>query len=333
MKIGMIARADNSGLGTLSRQYGEHLEPTKVLIVQNGKFPIFPERYDHAETRVVDHNKSISKDDMEWLLKDIDVLFSIETFYNWGLVIEARKKKVKTALLTMCEMMQAIQEIDPDLYICPSKLDLQMVEGNRVYLPAPIDTERIVWKERKTAKTFIHVGSHGGMSLRKGTHLLLAAMPFVKSDIKLIIYTWLDFETNDPRIEIKRVQFKNYWQLYDEGDAIIYPQDYNGICLPVVEAFSSGMGVFSTDIFPFNEYLPNDLLFKPHKMYRTAAAIGLKEVDAAIIRSEDIAAKIDEYAGQDISKYSKMGKEWAEDHSWKVWKPKYLKTLKNLCEK
>ena len=155
-------------------------------------------------------------------------------------------------------------------------------------------------------------------------------MKYVKSDIKLIIYSWKNLSTQDPRVLIRKVNFRNYWQIWREGDALVYPQDYNGICLPVVEALASGMAVISTDIFPFNEYLPKDLLFKPRKMYRTRADKGLLEVDAAIISPKDIAQKIDFIANKDISEYSEYGRKWAEKNNWFSLLPKYEKALQEL---
>lgn len=197
-------------------------------------------------------------------------------------------------------------------------------------IPVPVATDRLLWNERKTAHTFIHSASHGGMSGRKGTQLFLDAIPMVKSDVKFIIYSWRPFESNDPRLEVKVQNFKNYWQMWREGDVLVYPQDYNGICLPIIEAMTSGLGVITTDIYPFNEYMPKELLFKPRSMYKTRAAPSLMETDAARIDPRDIAAKIDEWANRDISRFSKYGKEWGEQNNWETLGPKIAETLENL---
>ena len=52
MNIGMICRADNSGLGSLSREFANHINPKKVLIVANGVFKTFRERYARFETQI-----------------------------------------------------------------------------------------------------------------------------------------------------------------------------------------------------------------------------------------------------------------------------------------
>lgn len=332
MKIGLIARSCNSGLGTLSWEFARHLRPEKVLLVENGVFRTFPERFYEFETRQVPAHHTITPELQDWILGDMDLLLSIETFYNWEIVKNAKAQGVKTALLTMFEMTPERLQVRPDMFLCPSKLDYQVFPEPKVYLPVPFDTERLIWRERKKAKVFIHTASHGGMNMRKGTPLLLEAMKYVKSDIELIIYSWLDFKSSDSRVKIKTVNFQNYWQLWREGDVLVYPQDYNGICLPVQEAFCSGLGVITTDIYPFNEYLPKDLLFQPKEFYDTRAASGLIKVKAAKIDPVAIAEKIDEIANKDISKYSRLGKEWAEKNSWNVLLPKYLEVFNVLCE-
>jgi len=330
-KIAFIARADNSGLGTLSREFARHLKPVKVLIVQNGVYQVFPERYSDFPNRIVPSNKTMSQEDKDWLLDGADVLLTLETFYDWGIIKDCRARGVKTALYTMFEMTRAELPMHPDLFICPSKLDVEYFkEYNHVFLPPPIATDRIIWKKRERANHFIHVASHGGINLRKGTIDLLDAMKLVKSDIKMTIYTWRDFTCDDLRVEIKKVEFKNYWQLWREGDVLVYPQGANGIALPVIEAMSSGMAVLTTDAFPFNEYVPKDLLFKPERSYKTVIFTGLMEVEDYVMSPKNIAEKIDFIAGKDITEYSEYGRKWAEENSWDKLLPKYNEALNSL---
>ncbi len=226
MKIGLIVRTGNSGLGTLSWEFANHLKPHKVLMLENGAFKAFPERYAAFANRQTMVG-SITNDDMNWLTDDIDVLVSIETFYDDILLALARKKGVKTALVTMCEMTEERMLIKPDLFICPSLLDFDMMPDPKVYIPIPFNTDKLVWKERKIAKTFVHTASHGGVNGRKGTALLLEATRYITKPIKLIISTWQTIINTDSRVEIRLVNYKNYWQCWKEGDVVVYPQNYN----------------------------------------------------------------------------------------------------------
>lgn len=327
MRIALIARMDNSGLGTLSWEFARHLKPAKILLVSNGVHQTFPNRYADFDTKTFRNYE-----DFQWLLTDVDVLFSIETFYDWSVVKLARQKGVKTVLYTMYEMSPDPIPLHPDLYLCPSKLDVEYFKNwNHVYLPTPLADDRLQWKQHRIAHTFMHTASHGGMSGRKGTQLFIDAMQYVKSDVKFLINSWKPIGVSDKRAEVRVVNYKNYWQAWQEGDVLVYPQDYNGICLPIVEAMACGLGVITTDIFPFNEYMPKRGLFKPESMYRTRAAPKLQETEAAKINPLTIAEKIDELANADILDMSLYGKEYARKHSWKKLLPDYLKVFKTLC--
>ena len=333
IKIGLIARSDNSGLGTLSWEFARHIKPHKILLVENEVYRTFPERFKDFNTKSVD--RQMTQELKEWLTDGIDILLTLETFYDWSIIHTCREKKVKSVLYTMYEMTRDPVPMHPDWYLCPSKLDYEVFKDRDhvKYLPVPVATDRIIWKQRTHANHFIHSASHGGIKFRKGTPMLLEAMKSVKSDIRLTIYSWQPFTTIDPRVEVKVVNFKNYWQIWREGDVLVYPQDYNGIALPVVEALASGLGVMTTDIFPFNEYVPNGMLFGHDGLYRTRAGVGLIPTDAARMNPKYIAEKIDEWAGKDISELSLYGKEWAEQNSWSALLPKYVQFFQEVASR
>ena len=326
MKIAAILRSDNSGLGSMSREFAENLRPHKIALVQNGVFNTFPERYSEFDCRTVRTNSDF-REIRDWLLEDVDVVVAIETPYDWQVFSDAKRKGVKSALITMVEMQDRTLRFPPDLYICPSKLDYQEMPDEKVLMQWPVNTDKLIWKKREKAHTFVHSASHWGIDGRKGTNHVIEAMRYVKSDIKLKVYSWQQVEVDDPRIEIIVQNFKNYWQMWREGDVLIYPQNFNGICLPIVEAMSSGLGVITTDIFPFNEYMPKRLLFKPGATYKTRISPRTIEVDAVEIDPKEIAKKIDEIANKDISDVSLYGKEWAEKNSWNKLKKEWLKIL------
>ncbi len=339
MRLGMVCRYDNSGLGSLAFEFSRHLNPAKVLLVENGVFQTFPDRYAAFQTNAVPAGHSPTSAQLDWLFDGIDVLLSFETFYFDELVTEAKKRGVKTVLMTMCELQPTHPTTKPDHYLCPSELDLAIYtkhfpEVPATFLPVPVATDRLVWRERTKAKHFIHTASHGGIDGRKGTSLIIDAMQYVKSDIKLTIYSWMPiWKRDDPRIEVKNVNFKNYWQCWKEGDVLIYPQSGNGICLPIVEAMSSGLGVITTNLFPFNTYFPKELLFEPKSVSIRAFGNGLIPVEVADFDPHTLAAKIDAVAGMDLTKVSHQGEFWAGQNSWDAWEDEYLKFFDSLCLK
>lgn len=318
MQIGSIIRADNSGLGTLAREFYDNEIINKVIICPNNVYQSFSERFSNSR-------QDLTVENINWLLKDLDILFCFETPFRWSIVAEAKKRGIKTILMPMHEGLSERIPIDFDLYVCPSVLEMDLDIEPKIFLPVPVNTNRIKWKLRKKAKVFIHNSGHGGISMRNGTLELIQAMKYVKSDIKLIIRSQhYQFETNDKRIECRYENIKDYWNLWDEGDVFIFPEKFNGLSLPVQEAFASGMCVMTTNKEAFN-FLPKEPLLKPKEWKKIMIA---RQVDCASYDPKEIAESIDKIANTDITKYSLAGKEWAEQNNWGKLKDKYLK----LCD-
>ncbi len=332
MKIGFIARYDNSGLGILSLEFMQQMQPHKTLAVANGVYKTFPERLEGYDCRQTSRN--ISDDDVDWLLEGIDVLVAVETTYAREVFLKARKKGVKSVLIPMYESLgesNSYTSDSPDLYICPSLLDFRSVNDRKILLPFPVNREKVKFIQREKAQIFLHNAGHGGMASRNGTTELLEAIPMIQNkDILIVINSQTPIECNDPRVKINVGNVRNYWDMWREGDVFVFPEKFNGLSLPVNEALSSGMVVMSTNRYPFNEWIPREPLIEAVRELRVKVSARL--VDYAIIKPEAIANKIDEFAMQDISELSKQSDKIAESISWKKLKPEYIKVLENLCK-
>ena len=286
--IGLIARADNSGLGTCSWELANHIVFDQIQLVKR-KFDWFPERFYNVVDRLT-----------------TDIVVAVETPYDWNIF-----KNHKGVLIPMYECTPYPFPVMPDLVIAPSLLDAKFY-GSK-FLPFPINRKVLPFKERKEANVFVHNTGHGGLGSRNGTKDLLDAMQYVKSDIKLIVNTQIPFTTNDPRVVVKIHDAKYYWENWDEGDVFIFPEKFNGLSLPIQEAMSIGMPIMSTDRYPFNAYLPKELLIPVKSYEKKKISITFK---SAVLDPKDIASKIDEWAGKDISKYSQQMDALAQGMSW-----------------
>lgn len=333
MKIGLVARADNSGLGILSEAFYKHLPIAKVMVVANNVYEIHPERFPGALIC------KIGTPDLEEIgefLKDIDLVLTFETPYNWNLFSEARKRGIKTILIPNYEWLPPTIPVVPDLFICPSKLDYDEIvnnsafgnKDNAIYLPIPIDRERTPFKLRKKAETFLFNNGHGGYMDRNSSKELFEAISLIKKDIKFKIHSQVYFSDviNDSRVEVIYGDIP-YEELYSEGDIFLFPHKFDGLSLPIQEALSAGLPIISTDIYPHNAYLPKEWLFKPEIMTKIFIK---REMDMAIINPVKLAKKIEEWAGKDIEEESKKADRLAEKWSWKNLKDKYLEAFKNV---
>lgn len=331
MRIGTILRADNSGLGTLSQMFDEHIGFSKALVLDNGKYKAFPDRFPNA--KVV---RKIGREEADWLLTGIDLLLCFETPYDWELFRLARKRGVKTALIPMYECEPKPLPVYPDALICPSLLDYDVFKSEAKdkslveYLPIPIDRAKVPFRQRSKALVFQHNAGHGGIIGRNGTTELLAAIPMLKSDAKVIIYSQKHIDFSHPKCEIRVGNFAHYSDMWGDNDVFVFPHKFDGLSLPINEALSSGMPVLSTAIYPFTKWLPKEWFFGPSELMEIRAWD--RFVDVAVIEPHTLAHAIDSWYGRDIAKDSSVANQLAEKMSWQVLKPKYLQLFSKICK-
>ena len=175
----------------------------------------------------------------------------------------------------------------------------------------PVD---IKWRLRQKAKVFIMNAGNGGLGGRNGTKELIEAMRYVKSPITLLIRSQIPikvpFDDERIKIEIGTISKERLWS---EGDVFIFPEKFNGLSLPLQEAFVSGMLVMAGDRFPMNEWLPKEPLIPVSHYTKERYAVTF---DCAQYDPKVIASTIDAWYDTDIEKYSLLGKEFGEKNSW-----------------
>ena len=299
---GSIVLATNQGLGILAKQFYDNGVIDKVYIhkhsTRENHYDWFPNRVDRVDD-----------------LLDCDKLIFFETCFDWTIIPKARAKGIKTIFVPMYECTPYPLPYCPDIVISPSLLDLKYYPDSK-FIQIPVKEK---WRLREKAQVFVFNAGNGGLGGRNGTKELLEAMKYVKSPIKLIVRSQVPItEYKDPRIEYQIGDCKDLW---GEGDVFIFPEKFNGLSMPIQEAFASGMMIMSTDRFPMNTWLPTEPLI-PVKSYKKEF-ISVK-FDMAVIDPKDIAKTIDAWYNKDITKFSLLGKEFGEINSWdnlkKVWR-------------
>lgn len=311
--IGAVVVATDQGLGYLAKAFFDNGLIHKVFIHQHSS------RENHTDW----YPESAVVQSAQELLKQCDTLLFFETPFSWKLIPMAREAHVKTVLMPMYECTQYPLPYEPDKIICPSPLDMQFYEGKGEYIPVPVDVK---WRLRRKARVFVHNAGNGGLGGRNGTRELLQAMQYVKKPIKLIIRSQVPMISrppDDPRVEF-RIGTVSPEELWDEGDVFVFPEKFNGLSLPLQEAFASGMMVMATHRFPNTTYLPKEPLIPVASYKKEMIAV---EFDSAVIESKKLAAVLDRWYDKDIEAFSLLGKEYAQKNSWKILKEKYEAVL------
>jgi hypothetical protein len=323
MKVGSLVYATNQGLGILAKSFVENGIITDPFVIEHAHHENHFEWYPGAE-RCHIHKFHHAK--VENFCKKMDIMFFFETPFDWNLIRVCNTLGVKTVLMPMYECMPK-EFPRPDLIINPSLLDQQYPEG--VFIPVPVS---VPWTQRTKADVFVHNAGFGGLKGRNGTRELLEASKLLKSDARILIRSQKPLEVA-PRKYLNcviRTETVPYADLYKFGDVFIFPEKFNGLSLPLQEAYVSGMMVMSTNRFPMNTWLPNEPLIPPLTYHVSSISGRCNEFLEAEVCPETIAQWVDDWYGEDITKYSNSGKSFAEVRSWDNLKSVYKEHLENL---
>lgn len=328
MRVGTLCFATDQGLGILAKSFYDHDIVTDVLVIRHGRHPEHDEWYPDSP-RIGNLKSREDIKTIEDFCSSMDVMLFFETPFLWSLLNYCHVEGVATALMPMYECTPSVLPAQPDQFICPSLLDLRYFPNRSTFIPVPVP-DSIKWRQRTRAEVFIHRAGHGGLAGRNGTAEVIEAWKYVKSDIRLVLYSQGQIQSKglDPRIEL-RIGTLPYETLWDDGDVLLFPERHNGLSLPLQEAYAAGMLVMAGDRFPMNTWLPREPLIPIAKYTRHRIGPPYLEYDRAEYDPLIIASKVEEWYKKDISALSLTGKEWGEMNSWKVLKPLYLNLLES----
>jgi len=271
--------------------------------------------------------------EIDWLLDDIDVVLTIETPYNWSLITKAKEKGVKSVIAPNYEWIPKIIPANPDLWLCYNLLCYDYAPEPKVYVPQPIDTEQFKFKKRKKAKVFLFNNGNGGVHGRNCADEFIQAIPFIKSDIKIIINSQVPLRPiNDNRVQVN-IGTQKLEDIWKEGDVFVHIRKFGANSLPINEAIAQGMPIIGVDRKPENLMIPKRFLIEPEGVYSFECREDVRPVEACVVNPIKIAEKIDEIANTDISKESELMRDLAEKLSWKNQLDNWLKVLRDLCQK
>lgn len=334
MRIGTICYCTDQGIAHLAKDFYDHGVITDVAIFHHSAHENHPEWYPPG-TLVIAKRPFDWPEIRDWM-RQLDAMLFFETPFDWDVIGWLREQKIKSAVMPMYECMPKSIPHQPDLWLCPSKLDLAYYPPPRGrYIPVPVAEP---WSLRTKALRFLHNGGHLGLHGHKGTRELLLAMEHVKSPIELTIRAQDGFGLEkilrevhsrtlvDDRLTIDTDK-RSRVGLFDGFDVYVAPEKYNGLSLPLQEARAAGMLVMTSDRFPHNDWLPNGPLIPVKRYFTTHISGRCNDFEEAVIEPQAVAAKIDEWFGQDITALSRSGQLWADNHSWNNLKPLYLEAL------
>jgi hypothetical protein len=314
VRLGIIARSDNTGLGNQTRELVKMLNPTKILLIDSSHFngnQQHPEWYSEYNVTTTKYGMA-SKEEAYEFLNDLDVVISCEIFYHNSFINMAKKRKVKTILQYNYEFLDYLVNPDvelPDILVSPSLWNFEDVvnkfsdRAKVIHLPPPTSVDLFSNAKNinisKTHRKILHIGGKAAVKDRNGTNTVIEMLNYSKADYELVIksQTPLDIKCDDPRLTIDTSNPETRESLYEGYDAVILPRRYAGLCLPMNEALLASLPVFMTNISPNNSILPDQWLVDSKKIDRlmTRTMLDVYEGDAKML-----AKLVDHYYDSDI---------------------------------
>lgn len=344
MRLGIIARSEDRGLGLQSWEACRHLNPERVLLVepQPARWTRHRERYEGFDTtRVKWDGRTLHEGVCRQWLNGLDVVYTAETPYDERLPGWASDAGCAVVVHANPEMLADRSARNRWVtWWAPTRWRLtQLPFGTRV-VPMPVATDRIPVNPGNADRpvTFLHTAGHEAAWDRNGTRLVADAVRDLTVECRVRV---VGQDGNLPRVharsglpvevELTPGGVADYWDLYAGADVLVLPRRYGGLCLPVQEALAAGVAVVMSDVSP-NEMWPGPRLpASGFQKFRTRCGdVAVYDTDPADLTAvmEKLAVDRDLLAGLRCEAL-----EWAGRHSWESLLPVWEKELAKACRR
>lgn len=337
LRIGVLARSEDRGLGIQTWEVCRHLSPDRVLLVDmgelSGHFEQHPERYEpHWPTMHVPQDELGDREVVRPLVEGLDVIYFAETCYRWPFLTHAHA----AGCATVCHLNPEfyghhidLHEPRPTQWWLPSSWlqhGAHLPEDAKLMpLPVPLDRwphSAPLWDGTRPLR-ILHVSGHGAMGDRNGTRLLLAAIKEVKRPIEVTVTTQDNAMPSPGRLP-PHVKYKltrgtrDYWRLYEGHDVLVMPRRYGGLCLPIIEASGAGLGIVMSDTAPNRPDYPG-LVVAGWEGSMMKAKCG--DLATFTVDGNSLARCLDHLSENpaEVQQLQARARAWARLNSWDKW--------------
>lgn len=275
-KLGLIAFANNGGLGAQTRRLAQMLKPELVMIIDSSGFSQNKDQhfdwykdYPHFISNGFPNNEQVHK-----FLQNLTHVFTCENPYNFGLVYWGQKQGTKIYCQSnyeFCDNLDKPWLPVPDKFLMPSywkvyEMQKRFGKDKVEYLPPPMNPDefrepRDINMARVGKKPrFLHIVGTVASLDRNGTLDLLDSVKLAKGDFDLVIrcqhQLQMEYFLDDPRVTYDLNDVEKNSDLYSDFDALLLPRRWGGLSLTTNEALMSGLPVIMPDISPNMQLLP-----------------------------------------------------------------------------
>lgn len=331
MKIGLLVRADNGGLGAQSLEFAQNLPIHSTLVVSlgdKGRGKARELQWENPFYVTGPHIEDVPTVDA--FLEDLDVVISIETFYGSLVLDRARKFHIRTVRYSNPELYKAEGE---DRVVVPTDWLLHKMPGAteviRQGMTLAPDIDDLV--RTGPAKTLMHFTAPAMLD-RNGSASFHAALAHTKQRFDVKVY--------GPRTLTRPTGRNHRWWFVDRYipdrfghysesiDLLVLPRRYAGLSLPMLEAASRGIPTLTTNIAPQSQWFSERALVPVLERELVPMVGGRIPVYKADVKA--LARRLDELALDPITQLSEEAITWAKTHSWELVKPEWMNYLERV---
>lgn len=341
--LGLVARADQRGIGIMTAEFYKHMKPDKTLIVSHGQWPQDFDQYVRPgaplpyPTALNLKDLSLDEETCREFLKGLDVAYCVETLYDWRFKQWAEDAGCRVVIHGMPELYSTGDHErgrpQPDEWLWPTPwLIDDLPDGSILNVPC-------AWGEAAQADPYnpgpLHILHTAGVRAaedRNGTVTFMEALRYVHEPVHATIVTQdtglpggLARVPSNVEVSVITGGYKNRWEMYDHQHLLVLPRKYGGLCLPALEAMSCGLALALPRVSP-NGMWPN-LPIEINGTHGHLAPFGY--VPSAVVPARSVAKTIDQLAADRgaLAVYQQLSREYAASHSWEKLKPEYDRVL------
>lgn len=341
MKIGLLARCDERGIAHQTHEFFLNMQPeaTLVMCLQDPAWPEDPAKFRRG--RNVDHvivdprTRDLDERKARKLLRQIHVLFAVETLMDWRMVSWAREANVRTVIQGNPEFY--IHRRDkmlphPDVWCWPTDwLVNQLPVGPILPVPVPNHAPAHAADPFDGPLRVLHVAGHAAAADRNGTLPFMEALQWVQRPVEVTVVGqdgWLPMARPSRTVTLSTNPFgvENRWSLYHGQHLLVAPRSYGGLSLPVQEALRCGLVVLMPNCSPNQMWPGPRIAGRKGRLHNSPGG----PVPTVMADPRHIAHAIDDYERNrdKLAKDMVESIRWAEEHTWNRLRPVYERVLR-----
>ncbi len=340
MKLGLIARAETSrGAAIQCKNFYDNMPIERVLRVDmprpdgpvdKGLYPgAWPIDYN-------DQDHTLNENLVRQWLEGLDVVFSVETTYDWRLPRWAREMGVKTVVQGNPEFYRHDQDRHrwqehPTQWWWPTEWRINLLPTGK-HMPVPMpDRPRVNGNPSDRPLRVLHVQGKKAWMDRNGTQVFADALRVCRQRVHATMYGLLGelpYIENRDQVTYDRFPdgIADRWAMYEGQDLLVIPRRYGGLCLPALEAAACGVAVAMPAVSPNDELA--QLTFQPRGFLHMDLACGA--LQTADTNHMDLAAFIDDMARTPSAVIAAQARAYETVPRWSTWRQRYLDALEAL---